>query len=40
MIYLYHTISRKQEFDRSVRIREFQPHWLKMFEWQEYRAIT
>ena len=31
---------RKQEFDRSVRIREFQPHWLKMFEWLEYHAIT
>jgi hypothetical protein len=31
---------RKQEFDRSVRIQEFQPHWLKMFELQKYHAIT
>jgi hypothetical protein len=27
---------RKQEYDRFVRIQEFQPHWLTMFEWLEY----
>jgi hypothetical protein len=31
---------RKQEYDRSVRIREFQPHWLTMFEWLEYHVTN
>jgi len=31
---------RKQEYDRSVRIREFHPHWLKMFEWLEYHVTN
>ena len=30
----------KQEYDRPVRIREFQPHWLTMFEWLEYDSIS
>jgi hypothetical protein len=31
---------RKQEYDRSVCIREFQPHWFKMFEWLEYHVTN
>ena len=31
---------RKQKYDRSVRILEFQPHWLKMFEWLEYHVTN
>jgi hypothetical protein len=33
---------RKQEYDRSVRIREFQPHsdWLTMFEWLDYHVTN
>ena len=31
---------RNQEYDRSVHIREFQPHWLTMFEWLEYHEIN
>ena len=30
----------KQEYDRPVRIREFQPHWLTMFEWLEYHVTN
>jgi hypothetical protein len=31
---------RKQEYDRSIRIREFQPQWLTMFEWLEYHITN
>jgi hypothetical protein len=31
---------QKQEYDRTVRIWEFQPHWLKMFEWLEYHVTN
>ena len=31
---------RKQEYDRSVRIREFQPHCLTMLEWLEYHVTN
>jgi len=31
---------RKQEYDRSIRIWEFQPHWLTMFEWLEYHVTN
>ena len=31
---------RKQEYDGSIRIREFQPHWLTMFEWLEYHVTN
>jgi hypothetical protein len=30
----------KQEYDGSVRIREFQPRWLTMFEWLEYHVTN
>ena len=31
---------RKQEYDRTVRVREFKSHWLKLFEWLEYHVTN
>ena len=31
-------LQRKQDYDRNIRVREFQQHWLKLFEWLEYHV--
>lgn len=32
--------NRKLDYDKNTRVREFQPQWLKSFEWLEYHVVN